>query len=176
MSFFDQYLPKGTKVTKVPEVIKITKTKVRTSNQSPPLPSPQQSRSLTTPTTKKRKLQQRADTLPSSGTSSLSANLSLHAIKKQKSKSAIVKTKRTPEPTKLESSDEEDSAPEGSISPDIRHRASKSSETDVTVYSGVKRDMVNPESFTDLPLTVVHAREVASMDIPGYRPRKFASS
>ncbi|KAF3908555.1 hypothetical protein ABW21_db0207718 [Orbilia brochopaga] len=196
MSFFQQFHPKGTQITKVPETIKVTKTLVSGAKVVvvKPKPSPPPARYLNSATatvtttattttlqkTRKRKLitPSRSDTLSSAGSSrssSVAANYysadirsSSTPIKKQKSRTTLVK--RTPEPEKLLSSSEDESDNDSDLS-DLRRksRASRSLESDVTVYSGEKRNMVNPDSFTDRALQVVDARSIANLSMGGYR-------
>ncbi|KAF3910806.1 hypothetical protein ABW20_dc0103292 [Dactylellina cionopaga] len=204
MSFFAQFHPKGTQLTKVSETIKVTRTPVPGSKAMKPSPPPRESRyvsssaassstsasatrtSSTASTaqqqqhpTRKRKLQSsRADT-PSSAGSGSTASSSVYfsadirsssstPIKKQKSRTALAK--RTPEPEKLLSSSEDESDNDSELS-DLRRksRASRSLESDVTIYSGEKRDMVNPDSFTDRALHIVDARAIANLSLGGYK-------
>ncbi|KAK6533589.1 Nucleosomal histone H3-Lys79 methylase [Orbilia ellipsospora] len=201
MSFFAQFHPKGTQITKVSETIKVTKTVVPTSKAAKPSPpphreprylshtattttsrtsSPSASTSTTSaasrPISRKRKLQSsRADTPNSTGSGSSSAYFSADIrsssstpIKKQKSRTTLAK--RTPEPEKLLSSSEDESDEDSFLS-DIRQksRASQSLESDVTVYSGEKRDLVNPDSFTDLAFYIIDARSIANLQSGGYK-------
>ncbi|KAF3930570.1 hypothetical protein ABW19_dt0203649 [Dactylella cylindrospora] len=182
MSFFQQFHPKGTQITKVSETIKVTKTLVpaaKAAKAAKPSPPPRESRYVaSTPTAtsltgRKRKLQNssRAETASNSSRSSSylgSDTRSSTPIKKQKSRTTLAK--RTPEPEKLLSSSEDESD-DGSELSDLRRksRASRSLESDATAYSGEKRIMVNPESFTDLALSIVDAREIASLSLGGYK-------
>ncbi|KAK6350023.1 Nucleosomal histone H3-Lys79 methylase [Orbilia brochopaga] len=197
MSFFQQFHPKGTQITKVPETIKVTKTFVSASRIAKPSPPPARdsrylnssntTATVTTTTslqkTRKRKLQpsSRSETISSaasSRSSSVAANYysadirssSSTPIKKQKSRTTLVK-RRTPEPEKLLSSSEDESDNESDLS-DLRRksRASGSLESDVTAYSGEKRNMVNPDSFTDRALQIVDARTIANLSMGGYKP------
>ncbi|KAK6536449.1 Nucleosomal histone H3-Lys79 methylase [Arthrobotrys megalospora] len=190
MSFFNQFHKKGTNITKVSETIKVTRTLVPASKAAKPSPPPRESRYVTNGTTatvtttatttlsqptRKRKLQSsRADTPNStgSGTSSVYFSADLRSssstpIKKQKSRTTLAK--RTPEPEKLLSSSEDESDNDSEMS-DLRRksRASRSLESDVTIYSGEKRNMVNPDSFTDRPLRIVDARTIANVAGGGY--------
>ncbi|KAJ6261856.1 Histone-lysine N-methyltransferase [Drechslerella dactyloides] len=192
MSFFQQFHPKGTHITKVSETIKITRTATKSAKPSPsPARDPRSISATTTVTTttttlapqptRKRKLQSssrsdRASSAGSSRSNSVAANYysadirssSSTPIKKQKSRTALAK--RTPEPEKLLSSSEDESDNDSDLS-DLRRksRASGSLESDVTVYSGEKRNMVNPDSFTDRALKIVDARAIANPSTGGYK-------
>ncbi|EWC48214.1 hypothetical protein DRE_02318 [Drechslerella stenobrocha 248] len=188
MSFFQQFHPKGTQITKVSETIKVTRTLVPASKVAKPSPPPARDprylgtptatvTTTTTHTTRKRKLQTSsragANSSANSGGSGsyYSADIrssSSTPIKKQKSRTALAK--RTPEPEKLLSSSEDESDNDSDLS-DLRRksRASRSLESDVTIYSGEKRNMVNPDSFTDRALHIVDARTIANNSMGGYK-------
>ncbi|KAK6363224.1 Nucleosomal histone H3-Lys79 methylase [Orbilia blumenaviensis] len=196
MSFFNQFHKKGTNITKVSETIKVTRTLVPASKSAKPSPPPARepryvSNGTTTTTTtsstnpsissisqpsRKRKLQSsRADTPNSSGSGSSSVYFSADVrsssstpIKKQKSRTALAK--RTPEIENRLSSSEDESDNNSELS-DLRRksRASRSLESDVTIYSGEKRNMVNPDSFTDRSLRIVDARSIANLSTGGYK-------
>ncbi|KAK6509455.1 Nucleosomal histone H3-Lys79 methylase [Arthrobotrys musiformis] len=187
MSFFNQFHKKGTNITKVSETIKVTRTLVPASKAAKPSPPPNSREpryvsngSTATVTTisqpsRKRKLQSsRADTPNSSGSGSsvyFAADVrssSSTPIKKQKSKTVLAK--RTPELENRLSSSEDESDNNSEMS-DLRRksRASRSLESDVTIYSGEKRNMVNPGSFTDRPLKIVDARSIANLSTGGYK-------
>ncbi|KAK6357098.1 Nucleosomal histone H3-Lys79 methylase [Orbilia javanica] len=189
MSFFNQFHKKGTNITKVSETIKVTKTIVPASKAAKPSPPPtsrepryvSSNGSTATVTaisqpSRKRKLQSsRADTPNSSGSGSSSVYFSADVrsssstpIKKQKSRTALAK--RTPELENRLSSSEDESDNNSEMS-DLRRksRASRSLESDVTIYSGEKRNMVNPDSFTDRSLRIVDARSIANLSTGGYK-------
>ncbi|EPS42381.1 hypothetical protein H072_3576 [Dactylellina haptotyla CBS 200.50] len=192
MSFFAQFHPKGTQITKVSETLKVTRTVVPAAKAAKPSPPPRESRYVSSastatsttskPISRKRKLQSsRADTPNSTGSGSHASNSSISSstyfsdlrsssstpIKKQKSRTALAK--RTPEPEKLLSSSEDESDDESFLSNRRTSRTSRSLESDVTIYSGEKRDMVNPDSFTDRALNIVDARSIANIQSGGYK-------
>ncbi|KAF3179230.1 Nucleosomal histone H3-Lys79 methylase [Orbilia oligospora] len=188
MSFFNQFHKKGTNITKVSETIKVTRTIVPASKTAKPSPPPPRepryvssngsATNLTNNSqpSRKRKLQSsRADTPNSSGSGSSSVYFSTDVrsssstpIKKQKSRTTLAK--HTPELENRLSSSEDESDNNSEMS-DLRRksRASRSLESDVTIYSGEKRNMVNPDSFTDRPLRIVDARSIANLSTGGYK-------
>ncbi|RVD80725.1 uncharacterized protein DFL_008618 [Arthrobotrys flagrans] len=193
MSFFNQFHKKGTNITKVSETIKVTRTLVpasKAAKPSPPPPPPPTSResryvssngstatvaNISQPSRKRKLQSSRADTPNSSGSGSSSVYFSADIrsssstpIKKQKSRTTLAK--RTPELENRLSSSEDESDNNSEMS-DLRRksRASRSLESDLTIYSGEKRNMVNPDSFTDRPLRIVDARSIANLSTGGYK-------